>query len=341
MKKIMIVTNSLTGGGAERAMNIITHELSKNYDLTLVPINSGEPDLITPAARIVRIDRKWRSGLLRTFLSFIRFLWISYKEKPDVMVLNCALPELFGCVLPFRVKMLVIEHVNFPFQGREVLGRIIRRISRMRRFHYASVSQHLKIWPQSLEPSSILNNPINLDFVPSSKKLLKQNVEELVFIGRFSNPQKRPEIALKIAQQTKLPLIMLGDGPMKMELLAMSSALGIQAKFMGHVSNPWSFLGLGSLLIIPSLYEGDGLVAIEALHLNVPLLLSSIYDFRRFNLPDFNYCNLEEEYVSKIKNHQTDIDVFRVPEEHRKNVTIARHPSSVAQSWNKVLNQLI
>lgn len=341
MKKIMIVTNSLTGGGAERAMNLITHELSKNFNVVLVPINAGHSDLIAPAAKVLQIERKWRGGFFGTLTSFMKFIRISHLEKPDIIILNCALPELFGCFLPLRSKTLVIEHVNFPFQGREKLGRIIRKISRARGFVYASVSEHLKIWPQNLEPSFVLKNLVNFDFVASSQNLLKVNVSELVFIGRFSNPQKRPEMLLNIAKETKLPLKMIGDGPMKDELLHMATTLGVQAEFLGHVSNPWSYLNPGSLLIVPSAYEGDGLVAIEALHMNVPMLLSSIVDFRRFNLPDFFYCSSVSDYVSKIKNSQHDVNTFSIPEEHRKSVTYARRSSIVSQSWNKMLDELI
>ncbi len=52
MKKVFIVTNSLSGGGAERAMNLVCAELSESLkneiEITLVPINNGPKDLVEP-----------------------------------------------------------------------------------------------------------------------------------------------------------------------------------------------------------------------------------------------------------------------------------------------------
>ena len=51
MKAVAIVTNSLSGGGAERAMNLLADNLGKfeNFNVMLIPINAGPPDLIQPS----------------------------------------------------------------------------------------------------------------------------------------------------------------------------------------------------------------------------------------------------------------------------------------------------
>ena len=47
MKRIMIVTNSLSGGGAERSMNIVSNEMHmRKWPTILVALNSGPRDLV-------------------------------------------------------------------------------------------------------------------------------------------------------------------------------------------------------------------------------------------------------------------------------------------------------
>ena len=59
MKAMAIVTNSLSGGGAERAMNLLADNLDKfeDLDVMLIPINAGPPDLIQPSCEISEINR--------------------------------------------------------------------------------------------------------------------------------------------------------------------------------------------------------------------------------------------------------------------------------------------
>ena len=163
MKRVMIVTNSLTGGGAERAMNLVINELSERGWITaLVPINSGASDLVEPICEIFPLERIWQGSLLNTVRAILNFnkkvnLW-----KPDVIVLNCDLPELFGALLLSRRKIVVVEHINRPWITRKWLGLAVRKLLRSRKAIWVAVSPHLTIWPLKKTPQAILLNPISL-----------------------------------------------------------------------------------------------------------------------------------------------------------------------------------
>ena len=341
MSKLVIVTNSLTGGGAERAMNQVTHELTKNHEVTLIAINSGPTDLVRPVGNVVELNRRWQSGILSTIRTLRVFLKTVNDLHPDLVILNCDLPEFFGCFLPRAQKMVVIEHVNYPFSSRVKLGILVRKILNSRGAVFASVSNHLKIWPENCSPKYILENPLEIEFVTNAKKSVVTPITELVFIGRLINPQKRPDIAIEIAAGTELPIRVIGDGPLRSELEILASSKKVDAKFLGHLLNPWDSLHAGCLLLLTSAYEGDGLVAIEAFGFNVPVLLSSINDFHRFGLPDLNYCTSTEDFISKINNLKSDISVFQIDEDVRSSLVRPRSLDNVSKQWSNMLQDLL
>ena len=59
-------------------------------------------------------------------------------------------------------------------------------------------------------------------------------------------------------------------------------------------------LGEETLIIMPSEYEGDGLVAVEAIINGFPILLADNRDLRRFNLPSKHYFATLDDLKTKI-----------------------------------------
>ncbi|GMK39898.1 putative glycosyltransferase EpsF [Paenibacillus sp. CCS19] len=100
-------------------------------------------------------------------------------------------------------------------------------------------------------------------------------------IGRFS-PQKNHSLLLDaFAQLLRIRpnarLLLVGDGPLRpeMERKAKSLGLGDRARFLGLRSDVPELLGTLDAFVLPSLYEGLGIVLIEAQAAGVPCLVSS------------------------------------------------------------------
>ena len=123
----------------------------------------------------------------------------------------------------------------------------------------------------------------------------------------------------------------------KQKLESLIAELGVRATFRGQVLNPWSNWESGDLLIVPSSHEADGLVALEALALNIPILLSDIPEFRRFGLKDCSYCLDEVEFASTIEKNKFNIDFFRVGLDSRRRILEERAPLAIAKKWEVLL----
>jgi len=100
-------------------------------------------------------------------------------------------------------------------------------------------------------------------------------------IGRFS-PQKNHVLLLDaFAQLVRIRpnarLLLVGDGPLRSEMERKAKSLGLaeRVRFLGLRSDIPELLGTLDLFVLPSLYEGLGIVLIEAQAAGVPCLVSS------------------------------------------------------------------
>lgn len=332
----MLVTNSLTGGGAERSMNLIANELTRRgWRVSIVPINFSPPDQVIPICDVFPLQRRWKGHFINTILAMLRFNRIVTFWKPEIIVLNCDLPELFGATLFGRHNLVVVEHSSTPWGNRAILGQIVRKVLTLRKTSWVSVSSHLTIWPTKNAPTVILQNPI-LQNINVQSVTVDEETSRLVFIGRLSR-EKRPVLALEISKRVGIELAVIGEGSLRRELEIRSNQENIAAQFYGHLENPWSEIRAGDLLIVPSSFEGDGLVIIEGLQRQRPMLLADIPDLRRFDFPDVNYCLDVESFVVRIRNFQSKLRSLLIPSEKRDSILNSRSISVVGSSWENFL----
>jgi glycosyltransferase involved in cell wall biosynthesis len=156
-------------------------------------------------------------------------------------------------------------------------------------------------------------------------------LKRLVFVGRLS-VEKGIQNFLEIAKETQVASIVIGDGPLRSNLIKEYQDLRDVA-FMGQTKNPWKEVTQNDLLIVPSLHEGDGLVVVEALSEGVPILLSDIPEFRRFGLPERNYCRDKNEFIAKIGSNRDNLADLIVPNEIVAPILSMRSIHSIADSW--------
>lgn len=339
MKRVMIVTNSLSGGGAERSMNLICNELSsRGWTISLVPINSSSEDQVVPKCTVFALNRQWQSGLFSTLNSMWRFNQVVRNWKPDVIVLNCDLPELFGATVHGRQNLVVIEHASSPWFQRKALGKVIRKILVFRSATWATVSSHLSIWSTREKPAAVLQNPITTE-ITNRFRIVGEEISRLLYVGRLSR-EKRPEFALKIAQLVQVELVIMGDGGLRDYLEEQAAQKSIKVNFRGRVAKPWAEITPGDLLIVPSSSEGDGLVVIEAMQTRIPLLVADIPDLRRFEFPERNYCKDIDDFAERINHYSKNLSQLLIPDKISKPILASRSLSNVGDSWIKFLSDI-
>ncbi len=330
--KLLFLTNSTGGGGAERSINIVVNELHlMGVDVELGVFDEEVIDLIPPKCNVNVFDSGLKNKAIKRVHQYVRFNSYVRKRKPSVVIANCALPELMVALMISRISIVVVEHASKPWPRFQLLGRLIRKILVIRGVRWVKVSGHLNVWGLPKQNGVEINNPI------VSNNLEKQtvrtpNIRRLVFIGRLS-PEKNPQMFIEIVRTTQIPSLIIGSGKLMDKLQELVSSQELPINFAGHVVNPWLLFKEGDLLIVPSLNEGDGLVAIEAISNNQPLLLNSCKDLLRFELPEVNYCSTVIDYTERINQHRDNLLNLVVSPEIRYHIIKSREPKNVAIKW--------
>jgi len=91
-------------------------------------------------------------------------------------------------------------------------------------------------------------------------------------------PQKDQKTLVRAVQQSKhhLHLILAGTGPLEQELRQQGAALGPRFHMMGWTRDMGSLLEASDLFVLPSIWEGLGLVLLEAMRMERAVVASNI-----------------------------------------------------------------
>lgn len=327
--KVLILSNSISGGGAERSMRILNTELNqKGFNSVLLCLNNSGQD-VTQDFEIV-LSRKWKSGLLGTFTNFKEFIHVYKTNNPDVMIVNCELPELYAAIVPVRAKRFIcVEHTSKPWDGRRTLGRVIRSLLFLRKARWVTVnSKEPRIWPLGSHAAHI-SNPVD----PPQLSISTNSQAPFVFVGRLRE-EKGIRMVLSAVANTNNRINIFGSGVLEEELK--ESFNGIST-FNGFVENPWQYISANQTIIVGSEYEGDGIVVAEAILAGVPLLLRNIADLRRFQLSENSYFKDQTDLEMKIQQVVLNPDRFRADQSTREKLLQERSLSTVFLQWKELI----
>lgn len=339
--KILILSNSLTGGGAEISMMRLFRSLKKQgVQVGLCAINN---DSIASSLEegITILGRNWGSGLFRSLESLVNFGKFLRENKNGLLIVNCELPELYvALVAPWSMKIVAVEHTSRPWTGRRSLGFLVRLVLTLRKTKWVTVSKDPnRLWPFR-NKVTFIPNAISSDLKKSKSKLLNDltSTTDLVFVGRL-NTGKRPQMAAEVNKMAGTTMEFFGDGPLIKELREIYESP--RCKFHGFVPDPWALISQNSILIVTSEFEGDGMNIVEGVVNGNPILLADNIDLRRFEFPNDLYFTDQDDLLRKVMEAKaTNFDIFRIDDQIKSRLVSERSPSGVAGQWIKLIGSI-
>lgn len=157
---------------------------------------------------------------------------------------------------------------------------------------------------------SVVPNIINVHRILEKANKIKAKEIDLAFVGRL-RPEKNPLLFIELVAQLKasyknIKTVLIGDGELRNECEKKIKALGLKEniEMLGFLSNPYPSIKASKALIMTSLWEGFGLVALEAMLLGVPVVASNVgglKDLVRVNETGY-LCDSQEEFLHSIKS---------------------------------------
>ncbi|GAB3006290.1 glycosyltransferase [Cyclobacterium sediminis] len=196
------------------------------------------------------------------------------------------------CGVIGRVPIIILEETSDP-QKRSIkaiwLQRLLAKVADVVIGISPSVAQYLT--EKAKIPSKkvlLLNNGVdNLHLLSSNNDLQRKDIFLKSFdyvlgsVGRVHDNVKRySDIlkALKILNDPKIKFLLIGDGPDLDKLKVLAKELGVENQFfpLGFKENTSNYYQLMDCFCVPSLQEGFGLVAVEAMFHHLPVVATAV-----------------------------------------------------------------
>lgn len=217
-----------------------------------------------------------------------------FREHPEYKVVHAhqdclssvILKEAEYCGVPVRIGH---SHNSSQDKNFKYLIKLYYRNSIPRyATHLFACSREAGNWMFRGADFSVLNNAIDAKQYAFSERIrqtirdeLGVSEDEILFghVGRLS-PQKNHEYLLEVFRMISMKapskLLLVGDGELRSEIENQARQLGIRGRviFTGVRSDVADLLQAMDVFIFPSLYEGLGIVAVEAQAAGLPCLIS-------------------------------------------------------------------
>lgn len=192
------------------------------------------------------------------------------------------------CARYKNIKVVSHLHNNPAWLERFSIKSIIFALASFRLQKIIGVSSSIKeeyVFQRLIKNKFIvLSNCVNSKNIIDKSKLSETSTDsiDILFVGRLTIP-KNPLLFLEIINQLvkykpDLRVGMVGDGDLREECEAYIAINKLENNIVlyGFQENPYSYMNKAKFLIMPSKWEGFGLVAVEAMVLRKPILCSGV-----------------------------------------------------------------
>lgn len=285
---IAIITPSLGNGGAERVASVVSILLSDlGYDVAIFAAYPNRNFPFKGTYLHLGHSKKRNIVFLSLAASFLT-LYKSIKKGKFDFVIDFRSRRVFWIELIFHLCIFnLVKHtiltVHLPLLNKYipkpwfVFGAFYKQA-----FALVSVSDLISKSLKDLGYANTINikNPIDFDHIDKLKQeSIIMDKPFVVAAGRMDDNIKRfnhiiEAYAASSLQQAGVHLLILGDGVVKKQLMALTQELQCEAfvHFKGFQQNPFKYFAKAKFFILASEFEGFPMVLLEALACGTPVI---------------------------------------------------------------------
>ncbi|MGD0294053.1 MAG: glycosyltransferase family 4 protein [Terracidiphilus sp.] len=209
------------------------------------------------------LDYPWLMCAFTLFVIHRRPQWIICTDTNRLIIALLA-------TLVTNVRLAVWEHFALSHSITKWRGKLARRLAAVLASRIVTLTERdTELYAKLFAPSGTITTIPNIVIRPGMEKAVRR--QEILAMGRLV-PQKGFDLLLEAwsAASRKLPdwtLRIVGDGPMRAQLVRQASALGIETRviFAPFSDDPYSLFSQCGIFVLSSRFEGLGFVLIEAM----------------------------------------------------------------------------
>jgi len=305
--KIVHVISNLSVGGAQILLFDILKNLKlhEEFDIFVVTINSGEYLKKYKESGIKVIDLK-EKGLINLFIFFKLFKQIK-NINPDIVHTHLNKADFYGrlAAKSAGVKLIystchnystthsgadinkksffdIIDNfvINYSKSNLIAISNLVKKYLSNRDERYKSITEVIYNGVNIKNEKYILNAEEQIEL--REKYNIGKDDFLISVIGRLEKQKNQlfflESIKEKILRDKNISVLIIGDGAIRntLEDFVKLNNLSEKVKFTGFIYNAEPFIEISDLICIPSLWEGFGLVVIEAMIKRKIVLASNV-----------------------------------------------------------------
>lgn len=290
VKVLYFVDRMLRGGIQTFVIENLKHMDKTNLQIDFLLLDDGktydmEEELKNLGSTIYKLDGIWLRKP-RDFIKYCRALKQFFKEHHDYKVVHMHSSSKNFMVLKiakkYGIKIRVAHSHNIDFQSKNKLkilvGNCFKKPLKKYATHYFACSELAGKWLFGNEEVKVIHNAVDYEkfkFNENGRNELRKELgieDKLVIgnVGRFTNQKNHTfliDIFNEIHKQRKNAVLMLvGTGEKEEEIKKKVEDLGLQndVLFLGFKNNVNEYMWTMDFFVFPSVFEGLGLVLIEA-----------------------------------------------------------------------------
>lgn len=316
MITIIHLLNSNSFSGAENVAINIVKNMNNNYHYNCIYIALRGP-----------IEKKLKENNIPYYLidkiDINTLKMIDKKFQPRIYHCHDFTTSVL-CALCLKNKKIISHlHNNPSWIKKRNFKSFIYKIC-IKKFQYVlAVSDSIfkeYIYAKYIKKKEVISNPIKR--IDNNKAHKIDEHCDVLFLGRLTE-QKDPIRFIKIINMLKddkkdITAFMIGDGDLKEKCLEEIHKLKCaeNIKVLGFKENRFDYINNTKILCIPSLWEGFGLVAIEALSFGKPVVCSGVGGLIDIVNSDCGaICKSDEEYCDEILKLLLDQKYYKLKKE--------------------------
>jgi GalNAc-alpha-(1->4)-GalNAc-alpha-(1->3)-diNAcBac-PP-undecaprenol alpha-1,4-N-acetyl-D-galactosaminyltransferase len=294
--KLTLVISSLSSGGAERVITLLSKGfIERGYDVTVITLSGKDTDFYQLPAGVSRLAL----GITNISPTPLHALWNNWyrlltlrraiqSTHPDVVISHLSTTNVLTILSLFQTSypIIVTEHNDSKKLSLGKVWKMLRHLTYPYASMLVSVSQGVDEGFDWLSKTkrAVIYNPLVI--IEDGKETdLPQAVDPnklwITAMGRLIY-QKGFDLLLSAFHQVadKYPdwqLVILGKGELRPQLENMAKNLGLSERviFLGTIRNPFPVLRNSKLFVMSSRHEGFPMAHGEALACGLPVIATN------------------------------------------------------------------
>lgn len=322
MKKILLLNDSMAGGGAEHAMAVLANELVRmgDFEIILYSLQNSFGYKLNKKIKVGYLHDGY-NGIFHKFYSLLfdafRLSLIIYKYKIETVLsfqyrsnfTNIITKLLFTnhkCIVSERVytkdylscgsRSIIYKNlVNILYNKADIITCNSSDIKTcLHKYFRISLGKIICInnGYDSKNIKSLSFKDIDLD----DKHIFSNGKKTILNIGRLSTQKGQKYLinAFSLLDSNTFQLVLIGSGEDEDYLRTLVNSLGLNdsVHFLGFKCNPYRYLRVADIFAFPSLYEGFPNALVEAVILNKKIVSFEFKSGSREILRDYSIGRL-------------------------------------------------